>query len=246
VSEARGQVRLGHHLVRGVLFDVDGTLYFQPPLRLLMALELSLLALRVGPRRAGRIWALLRAYRDAHEILRRTGYSGGPIHDHQLGLAATQAGLSLREAAPIVSEWMVRRPLKYLRLCRRPGLVRLLETLRRRGVRLGVLSDYPAEAKLSALGLRGAFHDVVWTGEADVNALKPDPKGFLLVASRWNIPPSEALYVGDRADVDADGARRAGMPCVLVAARPRAQGTVTLPGRWRPAFVRLERMLTDE
>jgi len=246
MSAVRGQVHLGPHLVRGVLFDLDGTLYFQTPLRLLMALELSLLPLRVGPRRAGRAITLLSAYREAHETLRRTGHAGGPVHDHQLGLAAAQVGLSLREAAPIVSEWMVRRPLKYLRLCRRPGLVGLLETLRGRGVRLGVLSDYPAEAKLLALGLRRAFDDVVWTGEADVNALKPDPKGFLFVASQWNIPPSETLYVGDRADVDAEGARRAGMPCVLVGARRPAQGTVALPGRSRPVFVRLARLLTDE
>jgi HAD superfamily hydrolase (TIGR01509 family) len=222
-----------------VLFDVDGTLYAQLPLRLLMGLELLLLPLRVGPRRAGRVWALLRAYRQAHEVVRSAGDSQSIPSERQLEIAAANAGFSLRQAAPVVSEWMEHRPLRYLRLCRRPGVVALLDALHNDGVRLGVLSDYPAKAKLHALGLDHRFDPVLWTGSGDVGALKPDPKGFLEVARRWGLPPADVLYVGDRADVDLEGARRAGMPCVLVGKHQGGAGAGLAGPRWRPRFMRL-------
>jgi len=46
--------------------------------------------------------------------------------------------------------------------------------------------------------------------------LKPSPRGFLRAAERWQIDPSEILVVGDRAEVDAQGAVAAGMPCVII------------------------------
>ena len=49
--------------VRAVLFDVDGTLYHQGPLRLCMALELAALPLRVLPASARRTWGAIRAFR---------------------------------------------------------------------------------------------------------------------------------------------------------------------------------------
>src|SRR3982751_1211188 len=71
--------------VRAVLFDVDGTLYRQRPLRLRMAAELGGLAL-TRPLRAPAIWRTLSAYRRAQERLR----SGeGADAARQLELAAS-------------------------------------------------------------------------------------------------------------------------------------------------------------
>jgi FMN phosphatase YigB (HAD superfamily) len=36
---------------------------------------------------------------------------------------------------------------------------------------------------------------------------------------KWGLDPSEVLYVGDRIDVDAPGARAAGMPCAVLTTR---------------------------
>src|SRR5688500_2693868 len=56
--------------IRAVLFDLDGTLYRQAPLRALMALELLALPLIFNPVRAPRHWRALGAYRRAQEHLR--------------------------------------------------------------------------------------------------------------------------------------------------------------------------------
>jgi FMN phosphatase YigB (HAD superfamily) len=194
-----------------VLFDLDGTLYRQTPLRSLMAMELLTLPLS-GWLKAPRRFRALRAYRKAQEELRSA--DGRSPEAAQLLTAARRTGLPVDEVEWLVNEWMISRPLKYLRVCRAKGLERLLVFLDRAGVRTGVLSDYPAELKLQALGLNGRFWPVLCA--PDVGALKPSPRGFLLACRTWNLAPGEVLFVGDRPDVDAAGASAAGLPCVII------------------------------
>jgi HAD superfamily hydrolase (TIGR01549 family) len=130
--------------------------------------------------------------------------------------ASRRSGLTAGEVERLVGEWMIARPLKYLRLSRRKGLEPLLDLLDRSGVRAGVLSDYPPELKLRALGVHGRFSPVLCTSAPEVAALKPSPRGFLLACRSWHLAPGEVLFVGDRPDVDAAGASAAGMPCVII------------------------------
>ena len=123
---------------------------------------------------------------------------------------------------------MLNRPLKYLQFCRAVGLDGLLAELDRLGVRTGVLSDYPAEAKLRALGLEGRFSPVLCATDPEIGAFKPSPRGFLRACAVWNLPPRDVLFVGDRVDVDAAGAAAAGMRCVIIGRqRPRARARLT-------------------
>ncbi|HYN08804.1 MAG TPA: HAD family hydrolase [Vicinamibacterales bacterium] len=200
--------------IRAVLFDLDGTLYRQMPMRSLMAIELLTLPLS-GVAKAPQRWRALRTYRKTQEQLRSTDARGSAAQA-QLAAAARRTGLPVEEVEKLVEEWMLARPLKYLRLCRAKGLDRLLGVLENAGVRSGVLSDYPAESKLGALGLSGRFSPVLCTSAPDVAALKPSPRGFLLACRSWRLTPGEVLYVGDRPDVDAAGASAAGMPCVII------------------------------
>lgn len=157
----------------------------------------------------------LRSYRNAQEDLR--GHEGeDSIATAQIAQAARDSGLSHADVEAIVTEWMIERPLKYLGRYIRPGVGSTLDMLARAGVRTGLLSDYPANRKLEALGLAGRFEPVLCSSDREINRFKPDPRGFLVAAQRWGLPPSEVLIVGDRYEVDYVGARAAGMPCVLV------------------------------
>jgi HAD superfamily hydrolase (TIGR01509 family) len=210
--------------IQAVLFDLDGTLYRQRPLRSLMALELLTLPLS-GPWRAPRRWRALQAYRSAQERLRE---AASPDAAHQqLAAAASASGLPVAEVEALVSEWMLERPLKYLQFCRMTGLDTLLTVLDRRGLKMGVLSDYPATAKLRALGLEGRFFPVLTASDSHIGAFKPSPRGYLRACEVWGVEPAQVLFVGDRADVDAVGAAAAGMPCVIVGRTPRAAAPAT-------------------
>lgn len=201
--------------IRAVLFDLDGTLYAQKPIQLRMAMELALLPLR-RPLAAMGIIRALRSYRHAQEALRGADPVQGSLADAQVAHAARASGLPAGEVAALVDEWMIRRPLKYLRAQLAPGTLELLAQLQGAGVRVGLLSDYPATDKLRALGLADRFAPVLCSSDPAINRFKPDPRGFQVAAEIWGLPPEQVLMVGDRHEVDLAGARAAGMPCVLV------------------------------
>ena len=200
--------------IRAVLFDLDGTMYRQKPMRALMAMELITLAI-THPLRAPVSWRVLSEYRKAQEALRGQETPRGAAIE-QLELTARRTGLARDAVDTIVAEWMLERPLKHLPRCRATGLLPLLDFLTRRGIKMGVFSDYPPELKLQALGVGGRFSVVLCSSDPAVGLFKPHPRGFLEASARWKVDPAEVLVVGDRPDADAAGAAAAGMPCVIV------------------------------
>jgi len=200
-------------LPRAIVFDVDGTLYRQGPLRRTMALRLAQ-AYWSRPLAGLRTARGLAAYRRAQESLRHSGEAGGA--HRQLELAASQCGIPADSLAERVARWMDREPLPHLLGCRRPGLVGFLEQARDAGIRLGVFSDYPPHEKLEALGIRGSFDVVVCAQDSDVGMFKPSPRGIEIALKRLETAPGDALYVGDRHAVDAVAAVAAGVSCVIV------------------------------
>jgi HAD superfamily hydrolase (TIGR01509 family) len=204
---------------RAVVFDVDGTLYAQGPVRRAMMLRL-IGAHASRPLTGARTMRILSAYRYAQEALRETGFEGD-VGTHQLEVAAAKAGARTEDVRALVEEWMETAPLDAVAANRRPGVIDVLDELGARGVALGVVSDYPAERKLAALGLGGRFDVVVTAQDPRVHAFKPSPKGILVALEALNVEAAEALYVGDRADVDSTAAAAAGVRCVLVGAGAR-------------------------
>ena len=91
-----------------------------------------------------------------------------------------------------------------------------LEELRRRGYRLGVVSnaDGRAEQALDAAGLRPHLELVVDSGPVGID--KPDPRIFHLALERMGVDPGDAVYGGDIYEIDVQGARAAGMRAILV------------------------------
>jgi putative hydrolase of the HAD superfamily len=96
------------------------------------------------------------------------------------------------------------------------GVAEALADLRRRGYRLGVITnwDHSARTLLAERGLDGYFEQVVVSSE--VGCEKPDRRIFDLATAAAGVRPAECLYVGDNYYVDTVGARGAGMESVIV------------------------------
>lgn len=187
------------------LVDLDGTLYWQPGVRLCMAAELLLL----GPHKAGR----LRRFRHEHERLRADpdAPDGDPFAE-QLARAARALSVPAVELERDVRSWMVERPARYLRWFRRRELLAEIAAFRAAGGRTALVSDYPASLKLSALGARELFEVVVASGEAGgPSRLKPHPDGYQRAARALGVAPERCQVLGDRDDADGAAARAAGM-----------------------------------
>ena len=208
--------------LKAVIFDIDGTLYRQPPLRRAMLRRL-LTMLATQPVRGAETLRVLRAYRRAQESL-RAGPVAGAVAAAQIRLASEHSKVDPARVADYVRRWMDEEPLRLLSRWVHPGALDLLRECRTRGLRLAALSDYPAEAKLEALGMKDMFDVILCAQAPEVNAFKPHPRGLLVALDRLGVSASESLYVGDRADVDAAAALAAGVPCAILSRRRSPPG----------------------
>jgi FMN phosphatase YigB (HAD superfamily) len=206
---------------RGVILDVDGTMYAQAPVRARMAWRLARAA-AARPREGVRWWRVLRAYREAQEALRVEGCTSAA--DDQLRRAVERSGVPADEARACVERWMHGEPCALLARHRRRGLPDFLRAARAAGVRVGVFSDYPCERKLDAMGVRRLVDAVRSAHDPEVGRFKPEPAGLLAVAGALGVAPRDCVYVGDRPAVDAAAATAAGMRAVIVAARRAPRG----------------------
>lgn len=199
--------------LRAVSFDLDGTLYARS------GLEAAIRGL-VGSRwrEPLRSWRELRALSRARAAFERARRGGGDTTG--LELPAPRATLAALER-----RWYV---AGLARAGPRPGLPALLDDLARRGLRLALVTDHPAEAKLEALGLAGRFQVVV-VGEA-LGKLKPAPEPLLAACRELGVEPAQLLHVGDRAETDGESARRAGCAVHLVS----PSGPIDLGGVLEP------------
>ncbi|WP_243688825.1 HAD family hydrolase [Geotalea toluenoxydans] len=95
------------------------------------------------------------------------------------------------------------------------GVMQTLDALKALGIKLGIVSGARQEVLelLRPDGLLDRF-DAVVLGP-DVPTRKPDPEGILKCLGMLNVPPADALYVGD-APIDIMASRAAGVYAVGV------------------------------
>ncbi len=115
-----------------------------------------------------------------------------------------------------------------------PDALATLDGLRGRGLRTAVASNAPFPPEMMHRQVRGTgiasrVDAVVFSSE--VGRRKPAPELYLAALDRLGVPPTDALYVGDRVVEDHDGPRRIGMRAVLctaLSARPAPDDVPTI------------------
>jgi putative hydrolase of the HAD superfamily len=84
--------------------------------------------------------------------------------------------------------------------------------------RLGLVSNYPCsrsiDGSLKKTGLRDYFEAIVVSG--DLGYAKPHAKPFETMLAHLKLHPEECLFVGDNWVADVQGAKRTGMPTILI------------------------------
>lgn len=118
---------------------------------------------------------------------------------------ALRAAEQIRDAFVTPSAWRVFPEI-------RPALDRMTDD----GVRLAVVSNWDSRLPqiLEMLELAPYFEQVAVSHLEGVE--KPDPRIFRRVLERLEIGPEDAVHVGDVPELDLNGARAAGIDCVLV------------------------------
>ena len=93
-----------------------------------------------------------------------------------------------------------------------PHVGEVLFELKRRGIKLAIVSDAPklkAWIRLVSMKINHLF-DVVVTFE-DTKELKPSVAPFKVAFKKLKVKPHECLMVGDRPERDIEGAKKVGM-----------------------------------
>jgi phosphoglycolate phosphatase/putative hydrolase of the HAD superfamily len=206
----KGSFFFDFSIVEAVIFDVDGTLYNQKNLRRRMYISLAMSLWR-DPK-CIRICRVLNAFRCHRE--RAALNNAKDSLKKQYNVVARHTHQRVEFVEDVVEEWMFRRPLKHLGKCLYDGVDIFFNAVREQGLKIGVFSDYPADDKLSAMGLSADVN--LCSTDMEVQRLKPDPKGLLLCCKRLNVAPQKTLYIGDRDGLDGDCARRADIPFLKV------------------------------
>ncbi|MFB3829649.1 MAG: HAD family hydrolase [Bryobacteraceae bacterium] len=200
--------------MRALVFDVDGTMYDQNRLRMMLAPQLAGYALR-RPLAAWRAVRTLMAWRESLEELR---WARRPVSvpRAQMEAAMRATGYAEAQVAAVVERWFEAAPLPLLRRCLRPGLTTLLDAAAAGGTPCAVFSDYDAGRKLEAMGIANRFAAVLCAADPQVQAYKPDPKGLRLLLERLGVRARDAAYLGDRPEIDGAAARAAGVRFVRI------------------------------
>ncbi len=110
-----------------------------------------------------------------------------------------------------------------------------LRDLRRRGYRLGVISNWDSRLPrlLATLGLDAHFERLVYSAAEGYE--KPHPAIFEAALRAFGVEASRAVHVGDRPDEDYAGARAAGMRALLLMRAEPGAGTRDEVSRWGAA-----------
>ena len=109
------------------------------------------------------------------------------------------------------------------------GARELLSELKRRGLRVGLLSNttWPGEfhrQELQAFDLIDFFDALAFSCE--LGAWKPNVAAYHYVTNQLSVSPAEAVFVGDALEIDVLGAQRAGLRGVWISTDEGVAGDV--------------------
>ena len=189
------------------VFDLDGTLYDQPRLRMIMAARLALYYLcHPFKIRELMILSLFRKVRDS--------WTSSASDDDVIKEVAKKTGADTEAVRSVVKRWIYDDPLSALPKTSDKKLIGIIGDLRKTGKKVFILSDYPTEDKLKALGVEvdGQYgpHD------PRIDALKPSPKGLFVIMEDTGLARDEILMIGDRKEKDGECAASAKVDSLIL------------------------------
>jgi len=97
-----------------------------------------------------------------------------------------------------------------------PGVKTTLKKLKKKKIKMGIVSDAPRNKvwdRLILSGLEDEFDVVV--SQSDTLNYKPHPSSFQLALNKLKLKPNEVLFVGDNPNRDIRGAKMLGMKTCL-------------------------------
>jgi len=200
--------------IKGVIFDLDGTLYTLKHMKLRMAL---ILWSSIGFLRnlfAARAVARAQVFNNSNDLLY---------------CVYTELAKNAKRSSGDAEKWYQNTFMPaFIKLLHEKAVIRsdvksLLKELKQKEIKLGIVSDFShVKERVAAIGLDPELFDILKASE-EFGVLKPSPEPVLGVAHEWNIASENIIMVGDRDDMDGECARRANMGFVGITDKTSAK-----------------------
>lgn len=204
---------LGNNKYKLILLDMDGTLYYQRKMQMLMCMEMLGYALC----HPFSLWKLktISVFRKVRENVpgmeekqeKVKTVSGSNLLQEHYKKTAVKIKKAPQEIEEVIGEWMFKRPLKHIYSCRDCVLGDKVQEWKQKGLKVVVYSDYPAEDKCRALGI---FPDGIYSSDLErIGQMKPSAKAVEVIVSDFGVEKEEVLVIGDRYSRDGKMAENA-------------------------------------
>ncbi|HIQ32202.1 MAG TPA: TIGR02253 family HAD-type hydrolase [Methanothermococcus okinawensis] len=193
--------------IKGVLFDLDDTLYDSTSFVDRARREAIKMMIDAG---------LNATEEEAYNILQRIIKEKGPNYGHHFDdLVKAIEG---RHNPKIVTMGVITyHNVKFALLRPYPDTIKTLIELKKMGLKLGVVTDgitIKQWEKLIRLGIADFFDEVVTSEEYGLG--KPNLEFYRYALKKMNLKGEEAVYVGDRIDRDIIPASKVGMHTIRI------------------------------
>ena len=177
----------GKGQIKGVIFDLDDTLYSEKEY---VKSGYKAVSGYLGGEYEEKLWSFFEEGKPAiDELLKELGHED--------------------KKAEVLEVYRSHKPAIHLY----PGVAEMIETLKKRGIKVGIITDGRPEGqrkKLEALGLD--VDDVIITDElGGVQFRKPCDIAFRILATRWRLNPADVVYIGDNPTKDFQAPQQLGM-----------------------------------
>lgn len=196
-----------------ILVDMDGTLYYQRPLQIVMGCRMMSSALTdKGGLKELMTVLKYRKMRDAFD-------GKGNVDDTLYEQLAEGSKMPKEQMKQIIEKWIYKLPLENLPAFRDEKLYQVIGRLGKIQIPVVIWSDYPPDEKKDVLGLS----DVpgCYNGQKEIAALKPSPDGIRYLMKEYGIlDAGEVLVIGDRLSKDGAAAMAAGADYIILKKHP--------------------------
>lgn len=195
-----------------ILFDMDGTLYFQRPLQIHMGLKMLAACISPGGLRE---MILVLKFRKLRENWMESSVINTDLDQAQYAALSAQTGVPVSQIEAAVQKWIYDKPLEIIGRYRDNTLAEIIKKYHLQNIQVAIYSDYPALDKRDALKLPPI--PCFYGGQENISCMKPHPKGLQTIMTHYGITtPSKVLMVGDRQSKDGQAAIAAGTDYLIL------------------------------
>jgi len=200
---------------KAYIVDFDGTLYYQPYLRLKMIMHMFLFLI-LHPWRLGELMIVIyyRHIRENGKFSKQDEFEKKEWLD-----TANKFNMSVNAVKKIIGHWMFEVPLPYILEGKDDILISFLNEQMEDGKKVIIYSDYPVKDKLCALTFSPGHY--FYSGDNMINCLKPNNKGLeniITMLGGYGVNRKDIIFLGDRKEKDGICAQKSKIDYLILKA----------------------------